>query len=64
MELAIKEAGFCRLAYDQLVARQEQEKQRLIGRLCMAVESESDKGYSESTVKHFRNLIISVSKGE
>lgn len=63
LRLSQKEAGFARLAYDQLVVRQDQDKERLIGKICMAIEAESNNGYSESTVAHFRSIVVSTSKG-
>ena len=62
-DMAVKEAGFARLAYDQLVARQDQDKERLLGRICMAIEAQSLEGWSESTVAHFRQIVVDSAKG-
>lgn len=59
LRLSQKETGFVRLAYDQLVVRLDQDKERMLRRICMAIDDQANKGYSESTVRHFREVIIS-----
>jgi predicted TIM-barrel fold metal-dependent hydrolase len=62
IETLKRETGFARLAYDQLIERRAQEKERFIGLLCQKIEAEAQKGYSESTVAHFRSIVVAAAR--